>query len=553
MVHVKKMVMTGFKSFARRTEIVFDQGVNVILGPNGSGKSNVADAICFVLGRLSIKSMRAAKAKNLLFMGSKYIKPGREASVEIVFDNTDKTFPLDKEEISLMRIVRHNGVSIYKINDEVKTRTEVVEMLTLAGINPYGFNIILQGQIQYIVRMQSEERRKIIEEVAGISIYESKKEKSLKELEKTEERLKEIAAILRERSIYMKNLEKERAQALRFQELQGMQKRLKASILSRKIEDKVKELEKINKSIAERLEQREKEKAEADTNQKQIESLQEQINQINKSIQQATGIEQETLNDNLSNLKAELEGLKVRRENYENKKIEIERRIEGMQKSIPSLEQEIAEARKQSPIMAMKAAELKKKKEELLKIEEERNKLYNFKTELFSSREIAKDKERQLTRAQTDSENILKQIEDISLRLKMQSEEECTKSIGSMKQSLIEKEKTISDFYQTELSNEKLISIAEVEIARAEKIKSQVDKIDTCPLCQSKITPEHINHVFLDSNNKISEFNKQLDNSRIELSKIKDQKAILNNEIRELKGKIADLELDLMKHKALKD
>ena len=126
MVYVKKMVMTGFKSFARRTEVLFDNGVNVIPGPNGSGKSNISDALCFALGRLSIKSMRAAKAKNLLFLGSKYIKPVKEASVEIVFDNADKTFAMDKSEISLTRIVRHNGQSIYKINGETKTRADVL-------------------------------------------------------------------------------------------------------------------------------------------------------------------------------------------------------------------------------------------------------------------------------------------------------------------------------------------------------------------------------------------------------------------------------------------
>src|SRR3989338_3392027 len=164
MVYIKKMVMTGFKSFAKRTEILFDTGVNVVLGPNGSGKSNVADAICFVLGRLSIKSIRAAKAKNLLFVGSKYIKPVREASVEMIFDNSDRTFAIDKDEVHLARIVRHNGQSIYKINGETKTRAEIIEMLAQAGIDPHGFNIILQGQIQHIVRMHNEERRKIIEE-----------------------------------------------------------------------------------------------------------------------------------------------------------------------------------------------------------------------------------------------------------------------------------------------------------------------------------------------------------------------------------------------------
>src|SRR3989338_11262292 len=176
MSYIKKLVMHGFKSFPRKTEIPFTPGINVILGPNGSGKSNVSDALCFVLGRLSIKSMRAAKARNLLFMGSKYIKPAREASVEIVFDNTDKAFSLDVQEVSLKRIVRYNGQGVYKINSETKTRLEVIEMLSQAGIDPYGFNLILQGQIQSIVKMHPEDRRKIIEEVAGISIYESRKE-----------------------------------------------------------------------------------------------------------------------------------------------------------------------------------------------------------------------------------------------------------------------------------------------------------------------------------------------------------------------------------------
>src|SRR3989344_7561693 len=153
MAHIKKLVMHGFKSFAKKTEVVFDTGINVIIGPNGSGKSNVSDAICFVLGRLSAKSMRAEKSKNLIFMGSKYIKPAREASVSIVFDNSDRTFAIDSDEVEIKRIVRINGQGIYKVNEETKTRTDVIETLAQAGIDPYGYNLILQGQIQSIVRM----------------------------------------------------------------------------------------------------------------------------------------------------------------------------------------------------------------------------------------------------------------------------------------------------------------------------------------------------------------------------------------------------------------
>lgn len=553
MVFIKKMVANGFKSFARKTEVVFDKEVNTVIGANGSGKSNVADAICFALGRLSIKSMRAAKAKNLLFLGSKYIKPTKEASVELVFDNTDRAFAVDKDEVSLTRIVRRNGQSIYKINHETKTRAEVVELLATAGIDPHGFNIVLQGQIQYIVRMQNEERRKIIEDVAGISIYETKKEKSLHELEKTEEKLKEIGAILRERTLYLKNLDKERTQALKFKELELMQKRLKASILSKKTEEKSKELEKIVKSIEEKMNLKDKDREKVDKLQKQIEALSEQINKINKNIQQATGLEQETLHNQIANIKAELEGQKVRKENYENRKHEIERRISEIKSSIPEIEQEIRELRAESPVLAKKSQDLRKKKDELLKIEEERNKLNNLKTELFSLKEIAKDKERQISRAQNESESILRILEDLSSKLIHKNEEECAKVILSLRHSLFEREKELESLYGEELKHEKDISVSESEIAAAEKIKKEVEKIDICPLCQSKITPEHINHVFSNSDDKVVKFGSILENAKNMISNIKEKKQVFLKEIKDIKDKIANFESELLKHKSITD
>src|SRR4030042_6030302 len=106
MLYIKKLVMYRFKSFVRRTEVPLAPGINVIVGANGSGKSNISDALCFVLGRLSIKSLRAAKAGNLIFLGSKVAAPAKEAMVEIVLDNTDRIFSIEKNEISVKRIVR---------------------------------------------------------------------------------------------------------------------------------------------------------------------------------------------------------------------------------------------------------------------------------------------------------------------------------------------------------------------------------------------------------------------------------------------------------------
>ena len=249
MAYIKKLVMHGFKSFANHIEIPFDKGINTIIGANGSGKSNISDALCFVLGRLSSKSLRAAKSSNLIFQGTKEKKPSAEAHVELFFDNSDRAFSIDSNEIHIKRIVRRNGMSTYKINGDTKTRQEIIELLSQSGIDPYGFNIILQGEIARLIKMRSEERREIIEEVAGISIYESRKQKALSEIEKTEQKLKEVGAVLRERTSYLRNLENERKQALRFKELEKTIKQCRATIIKRNSDEKQKEVEEVEKEI----------------------------------------------------------------------------------------------------------------------------------------------------------------------------------------------------------------------------------------------------------------------------------------------------------------
>jgi len=277
--------MKGFKSFARETSIDFSNGMNVIVGPNGAGKSNVTDAICFVLGRMSTKSLRAKKSANLIFAGTKQYKPASESSVKLVLDNSDKKFFLPFKEIIIERIVRKKGTSLYKINSITKTRQEVLELLNQGGIDPYGFNITLQGEIDSVVKMHGEERRKVIEEVAGISIYELRKEKSLRELEKTDERLKEVNTTLRERTSYLKNLEEERAQALRFKKLEQALKKYKASIIKRKLIEKQKELENVNKQEQDKLILRKKAKEEENIIMEKIETFGQEIRKINSFIE----------------------------------------------------------------------------------------------------------------------------------------------------------------------------------------------------------------------------------------------------------------------------
>ncbi len=503
MPHIKKLVIHGFKSFARETEIVLDRSMNSIVGPNGSGKSNVTDAICFVLGRLSAKSMRAAKASHLIFAGTKSAKPSTEASVSMVFDNSDKSFAFTEKEIEIKRIIRRNGQGVYKINNQVKTRQEILELLAQAGIDPNGFNIVLQGEITDLVKMGSEERRGIIEEVAGISVYETRKQRSLKELEKTDEKLKEISAILRERTSYLKNLEQERQQALKFKKLEETVKKCKASILKRKLDEKAKEQGDLEEEIKKRADSSEKVKERIRKTEEETKQLNMKVEEINSKIQQSSGVEQESLSSEIADLKAEIAGLEVRKENFQNQLSSIEKRKQELEKSIGNSEQEITEMRKTKG--KSRAGDFEKKKQQLDAVEENRRKFYSYKSSLQLIEQRIDDKNRELNRAEHEAESTLERIKELEIGLHFKDNLQKNKQLlTELNKQLEDNREKQAEYEKIILDGEKLIASSSRQIEELEKIKKQVAEIDICPLCKTKITPEHIGHIETDSNEKIS-------------------------------------------------
>ena len=275
MTRINKIAMHGFKSFAKRTEIPFESNFNIILGPNGAGKSNLLDALCFVLGKTSSKSLRAEKSANLIYNGGKTKQPAPYGEVSIHFDNSNKIFPTEDKTVKLTRVVKQNGQSVYKINDRSRTRQQIIDLMSVAKINPNGYNIILQGDISRFAEMPPIERRQIVEEIAGISVYEDKKRKALLELEKVGEKLKEAEYILLERTNYLKELRKDRDQALKYKDLNDRIKQNKATYLNLRIQDKLTEKKKFDTDI--------------DDNTKKISDLQEKINKLKKDISEKKG------------------------------------------------------------------------------------------------------------------------------------------------------------------------------------------------------------------------------------------------------------------------
>lgn len=536
--------MHGFKSFPRKTEIHFTRGINVILGPNGSGKSNISDALCFVLGRLSIKSMRAAKAGNLIFLGTKEASPAKEASVEIIFDNSHKVFSIGEEEISIKRIVRRNGQSIYKINNRTQTRQEVLSLLAQAGIDPQGFNIILQGEIQNFVRMQSEDRRKIIEEVSGTSIYESRKEKSLRELDKTDEKLKEVASILRERTSYLNNLEKERQQALRFKKLEKGVKRYKASIIHYDLTRKKREEDKISSEISKKNQEIEKIKRSIASVQAEIKNFESKIDAINSKIQEATGLEQEKLNQEIANLRADLAGINVKLENQKSKLFELSKKRTDLHQTIKENEISIKELRGESST-EKREKEIEIKKRELEKLEEQRKRFYMAKSELKSIKERLQDKNTLFQNYTNESDFLLKQIEAISIKLF--DKKSNMEKLEALKVSLAEKRNILGSLIKREIELEKKTYANESEIENQNKLIEKISKMDICPVCKSKITKEHMDLIKRETIPRLASLKKETENSDKELQDIHQKKQIINDDIEQIVQEISKTDDDLSK------
>jgi len=544
-MHIKKLVMHGFKSFPKKTELFFTPEINVILGPNGSGKSNISDALCFVLGRLSAKSIRASKTSNLIFLGSKEASPAKEAMVELVFENKDRIFSIDSDEVSIKRIVRRNGLGIYKINDETKTRQEILLLLSQGGIDSNGFNLVLQGEIQNFVRMHPEERRRVIEEVSGISVYEIRKERSLKELTKTEEKLKEVHAILRERTSYLNNLERERQQALRFKKLEGDAKRLKASIIYGDLTKKKKESEALKEEIEKKNKETEKIKKSMTEIQTGIKNSESKIDSINSTIQKSTGFEQEKLNQEIANLRAELAGLNVRTDNYEKKLSELHNEKGEIQRTISENDSSVKELQRESPSLAKKQKDVEAKKIELEKLEKQRKNFYAVKSELKSAKERLDDKKNLLNSYLNESEFLLKQIEHLSEELFDKKTDEA--KINSLKVLLDEKKSSLNNLVKKETELQRISYLNAHEIGKKKNFAEKILKMDICPVCKSKITNEHAHSIKSETDKEVNAMKTEIDGSDKELGKISGEKEILRKEIENISSELKSRESDLVK------
>ena len=227
-MYLKSLEMHGFKSFPDKTKLTFERGATVIVGPNGSGKSNISDAMRWVLGEISSKSLRSTKMEDIIFGGAASRRPMGFAEVSVTFDNTDAEHRLEcpYDEVIVTRRYYRAGESEYFINRRPCRLRDIYELFMNTGVGRDGYSIIGQGKIAEIISRKSDERRSIFEDASGIAKYRHKKNETERKLADTEDNMTRINDVFLEVSAQVGPLEKEAEKAGRAIELLDTKKRV---------------------------------------------------------------------------------------------------------------------------------------------------------------------------------------------------------------------------------------------------------------------------------------------------------------------------------------
>lgn len=366
-MYLKSIKMQGFKSFADKIDLEFGQGITAIVGPNGSGKSNVSDAIRWVLGEQSIKSLRGSKMEDVIFAGTQKRSPLGFAQVSITLDNSDEIFNIDQDELKVTRRVTRSGESEFYINNTPCRLKDIHELFMDTGLGREGYSVIGQGKIDQILSSKAEERRHIFEEASGITKYKYRKNESEKKLLQTEEnliRIKDILVNLEER---VEPLRIQSEKARKFLDYRESLKGLDINIAIRNIDKQKQNLEEGKKKFKDTYQQLNNEKLRLDLIGEQITSKTNQLSEVNEEInvlkEQSFALEKEneTIKGKIEILKNDIKNNLENALRWQSDSKIIEEKITLTDVSIKNSEEEIKSKEAQKEELSQKLSECDKK------------------------------------------------------------------------------------------------------------------------------------------------------------------------------------------------
>ncbi len=370
-MYLKRLELQGFKSFADKTILELKPGITTTIGPNGSGKSNISDAIRWVLGEQSIKSLRGNKSEDVIFAGTQARKSLGFAEVSIVIDNTDNKLPIEYSEVTVTRKIYRSGETGYYINKTPCRLKDILEIFMDTGIGKDGYSIIGQGKIDEILSNKSEDRRHIFEEAAGIVKYRTRKQESEKKLEQTKLNLLRINDILSEIEANLEPLKIQSDKAKQFLDLKEELKNIEVGLFVYNINTYKEKLEQLVKDEEIMVSQKEAEDTKMENLQACKEELRQAIDSITTQIEEIQNIGFESTNK-IEKINSEIGIANERIQNNINNKQRLENEIKEVKLRIEELKEEQKQKLEKKTNLTFNKekfeAELKQKEEKLAQL-----------------------------------------------------------------------------------------------------------------------------------------------------------------------------------------
>ena len=477
-MYLKRLELQGFKSFADKTVLEFMPGITSVIGPNGSGKSNISDAIRWVLGEQSMKSLRGAKSNDIIFAGTQNRKSLGFAEASLVFDNEDGTLPIEYAEVTVTRKIYRSGETGYYINKVPCRLKDILELFMDTGIGKDGYSIIGQGKIDEILSNKSEDRRHIFEEAAEIVKYRTRKAESEKKLEHTKLNLLRINDILTEIESNIEPLQQQAEKAKKYLNLKEELKSIEIGLFVYNIEKYKQTLEEIinDEDIMKSTCNQEEGKLERIKALK--EELKTQIDEITEKIESMQNIGFESQKE-IEQLNSNISVCNTRIENNKENKIRFEKEIEEIKTKITSLEEEIKQ--KQA-----KKDNLKENRKKFEKELEEKQAELDKLTSKLSKKEIEIEEHKKKVEENTDKRYELQS--DISTqnanaesleKRKQQIKQEITTNISELDSARLRKDDISKGFYEAESKRNSIVSSLEKIEKQKEEASTKIKEYDT--------------------------------------------------------------------------
>lgn len=354
---LKRLDVVGFKSFAERIGVEFVPGVTAVVGPNGSGKSNITDAIRWVLGEQSAKSLRGAKMEDIIFAGSDTRKALNFAEVTLTLDNEDQSLPIDYSEVSVTRRVYRSGESEFLINKQNCRLKDIVDLFMDSGLGREAFSIISQGKVEEILNSKPEDRRTIFEEAAGVLKYKTRKKKAEAKLFETQENLNRVADILYELEGQVEPLKIQASMARDFLEKKEELEKIEVALTAFEIEELHGRWEKLSADLELHKENEIKMSATLQKKEADIELLRDELTALDESISSLQNVLLHA-SEELEKLEGRKEVLKERKKNAAHNQGQLEKTILELSSRIAELEKTRAKQEQAVAHLSDEAAEL---------------------------------------------------------------------------------------------------------------------------------------------------------------------------------------------------